>query len=111
MKELGQAANNVYLHPSPVCHRQVRVQVHVFKKWPSTVQQPVSAAHLATWARLQKCVPASLTCLSQTGEGASTHFQQGAYTQEKLVSGAQVATWARLSKMCTCIPHLSVTDR
>ena len=29
---LGKAAKNVYLHPSPVCHRQVRVQVHIFQR-------------------------------------------------------------------------------
>ena len=31
----------------------------------------------------QKCVPASLTCQSQTGEGAGTHFPKGAPTLEE----------------------------
>ena len=51
---LGQAGKSVYLHPSPVCHRQVRVQVHSFQMGPQTLQTLVFGALLATWARLQK---------------------------------------------------------
>ena len=67
MRNWAKLQKNVYLDPSPVCHRQVRVHVHIFQKGPQTLQ--------------------------------------------KTVSGSLLATRARLEKMCTSIPHLSVTDR